>query len=79
MAAVRAIEQADLIVAPVACEGGISMAMRIASRWIKPDQPQRSVVFPMVEAAEPRQQAWKAAADLLAFEVSTGKHVVLLC
>ena len=79
MAAVRAIEQADLIVAPVACEGGISMAMRIASHWIKPDQPQLSVVFPMVEAAEPRQQAWKAAADLLASEVSTGKQVVLLC
>ena len=79
MAAVRAIEQADLIVSPVARPGEVGMAARIASRWIKPDQPQRSHVFPMVEAPQPRQQAWKAAADLLAGEVSAGKQVVLLC
>ena len=79
MAAVRAIEQADLIVSPVARLGEVGMAARIASRWIKPDQPQRSHVFPMVEAPQPRQQAWKAAADLLAGEVSAGKQVVLLC
>ena len=60
MAAVRAIEQADLIVSPVARPGEVGMAARIASRWIKPDQPQRSHVFPMVEAPQPRQQAWKA-------------------
>ncbi|AII44184.1 hypothetical protein KR100_12570 [Synechococcus sp. KORDI-100] len=79
MAAVRAIEQADLIVSPVARPGEVGMAARIASRWIKPDQLQRSHVFPMVEAPQPRQQAWKAAADLLAGEVSAGKQVVLLC
>ena len=79
MAAVRAIEQADLIVSPVARQGEDSMAARIASRWIRPDQPQLSLVFPMVQAPAPRRQAWKAAADLLADEVSAGKQVVLLC
>ena len=51
---------------PVARPGEVGMAARIASRWIKPDQPQRSHVFPMVGGPQPRQQAWKAAADLLA-------------
>ena len=79
LAAVRAIEQADLIAAPVARPDAESMAARIARRWIKPDQPQLSLLFPMVEASEPRLRAWVDAADALATEVSAGKQVVLLC
>ena len=79
LAAVRAIEQADLIAAPVARPDAESMAARIARRWIKPDQSQLSLLFPMVEASEPRLRAWTAAADALATEVSAGKQVVLLC
>ena len=79
LAAVGAIEAADLIACPVARSGAESMAAAIAARWIRPHQRIIPLLFPMVDAAEPRRLAWHQAADTLAAEVATGQRVVLLC
>ena len=79
VAAVRAIAAADLVAYPVAREGGEGMAATIAAPWIGPQQSRLPLVFPMVAEAEPRRQAWLAAADRLAAEVAAGRVVVLLC
>ena len=79
LAAVRAIEQADVIACPVARTNGESMAMQIARRWVRANQRVLPVLFPMIQDAEPRRQAWNAAADALAALVAEGQTVVLLC
>ncbi len=79
VAAVRAIESADLIAYPVARVGATGMAATIASAWIQPEQEQLPLLFPMVSEAEPRRAAWRAAADSLATAVRAGRAVVLLC
>jgi precorrin-2/cobalt-factor-2 C20-methyltransferase len=79
VAAARAIETADTVAYPVAREGADSMAAGVAGPWIGPGQRRLPLVFPMVTAAEPRRQAWQAAADRLAAEVAAGRSVVLLC
>lgn len=79
VAAVRAIEAASLVAYPVARPEGEGMAARIAAPWIRPDQPRLPLVFPMVAEAEPRRQAWHAAAAELAAAVTAGERVVLLC
>ena len=78
LAAVHAIEQADVVATPLAREGGASMAAAIASRYIAPQQRLLPLSFPMVAAAAPRQQAWHRAADAVAAEVSAGRSVALL-
>ena len=79
LAAVQAIEQADVVATPVARDGVASMAATIASRYIASQQRLLPLLFPMVAAATPRQQAWHQAADALAAEVSAGRSVALLC
>ena len=79
IAAVRAIETADLIAYPVAREGADGMAATIASPWIRPEQHRLPLRFPMVSEAAPRQAAWHAAAAALAEAVASGRQVVLLC
>jgi precorrin-2/cobalt-factor-2 C20-methyltransferase len=79
VAAVREIAAADLVAFPVANEGGQGMAAGIAARWLLPQQPQLPLLFPMTDAAEPRRQAWRAAAATLAAAVAAGQRVVLLC
>jgi precorrin-2/cobalt-factor-2 C20-methyltransferase len=79
VAAVQAIEAAAVVAYPVAREGAEGMAARIAAPWISPQQRRLPLVFPMVAEAEPRRQAWHAAADALAAEVAAGQAVVLLC
>ena len=79
VAAVQAIEAAAVVAYPVARKGAEGMAARIAAPWISPQQRRLPLVFPMVAEAEPRRQAWHAAADALAAEVAAGQAVVLLC
>ena len=55
------------------------MAAAIAARWIRPHQRMLPLLFPMVDAAEPRRLAWHQAADSLAAEAAAGQRVVLLC
>ena len=79
VAAVRAIEAAAVVAYPVARPDAEGMAARIAAPWIAPQQRRLPLLFPMVAEAEPRRQAWHAAADALAAEVAAGQAVVLLC
>lgn len=79
VAAVRAIEAADLIAYPVARPEAEGMAATIAAAWIRPEQERLPLLFPMVAEAEPRRAAWHAAADALAAAVAAGRSVVLLC
>ena len=79
IAAVRAVEQAEVVAYPVGREGGTGMALTIAERWLKPDQQRLPLLFPMVAEAGPRIDAWRCAADRLAQLVGEGRRVVLLC
>jgi precorrin-2/cobalt-factor-2 C20-methyltransferase len=79
VAAVRAIEAAAVVAYPVARLEADGMAARIAAPWIRPEQRRLPLLFPMVAEAEPRRQAWHAAANALAAELRQGHPVVLLC
>ncbi len=79
VAAVRAIAAAAVVAYPVARPGAEGMAVRIAAPWILPSQRLLPLVFPMVSEAEPRRQAWHAAAAALEAVVAAGEAVVLLC
>ena len=79
LAAVDAIKQAQVVAFPAVRDGAESMAASIAEPWIRPEQRRLPLVFPMVEAAEPRRHAWHQAAAALAAEVECGHAVVLLC
>ena len=79
VAAVRAIAAAAVVAYPVARLGGEGMAASIAAPWLSDHQRRLPLLFPMVQEAEPRRQAWRFAADQLAAEVSAGQAVVLLC
>lgn len=79
VAAVRAIQAATVVAYPVARLEADGMAARIAAPWLGETQRRLPLLFPMVEEAEPRQRAWRAAADVLAAEVAAGHAVVLLC
>jgi precorrin-2/cobalt-factor-2 C20-methyltransferase len=79
VAAVRAIEAAAVVAYPVARLEADGMAARIAAPWLRPEQRRLPLLFPMVSEAEPRRQAWHAAADALTAELSQGHAVVLLC
>ena len=79
LAALRSLHQATVVAYPVAREGAEGMAASIAAPWMRPEQIRLPLVFPMVDAAEPRQTAWRDAADQLAALVERGERVVLLC
>ncbi len=79
VAALRAIAAAAVVAYPVARLGTDGMAATIAAPWIRPEQRRLPLLFPMVAEAEPRQLAWRAAADALAAQVAAGRSVVLLC
>ena len=79
VAAVLAIRAAAVVAYPVARLAAEGMAAQIAAPWIAPEQRRLPLLFPMVSEAEPRRQAWHAAAAALAAEVAAGQAVVLLC
>lgn len=79
VAAVRAIRAAAVVAYPVARLEAEGMAAQIAAPWMGPEQRRLPLLFPMVSEAQPRRQAWHAAAAALAAEVAAGQVVVLLC
>ena len=79
LAAVEAIRKAEVVAYPVGRPGGDSMAATIAAAWIRSDHQRLPLLFPMVEAAEPRRAAWGAAAQELQEAVRSGQQVALLC
>jgi len=79
VAAQRAIAAATVVAYPVASLERVGMAAQIAEPWIVPTQQQLPLLFPMVQEAEPRQQAWQHAAAAVAAAVAAGERVVFLC
>ena len=79
VAAQRAIAAATVVAYPVAALDRLGMAAQIAQPWLAPTQKRLPLLFPMVQEAEPRQQAWQQAARAVAAEVTAGERVVFLC
>ncbi|NBQ37941.1 MAG: precorrin-2 C(20)-methyltransferase, partial [Synechococcus sp.] len=79
VAAQRAIAAATVVAYPVAALERPGMAAQIAQPWLVPSQRRLPLLFPMVQEAEPRQQAWQQAARAVAAEVAAGEQVVFLC
>ena len=79
LAAVQAIESAAVVAYPVARPDAEGMAAQIAAPWVTAEQRRLPLLFPMVAEAEPRQRAWREAADAIAVEAKRGLAVVLLC
>jgi len=79
LAAQRAIAAATVVAYPVAVLERPGMAAQIAQPWLLPTQRQLPLLFPMVQEAEPRQQAWRQAASAVAAEARAGERVVFLC
>ena len=79
VAAQRAIAAATVVAYPVAALERPGMAAQIARPWLAPTQRQLPLLFPMVQEAEPRQQAWQQAASAVAAEIRAGEQVVFLC
>ena len=79
VAAQRAIAAATVVAYPVAALERPGMAAQIAQPWLVPTQRRLPLLFPMVQEAEPRQQAWQQAASAVAAEVAAGEQVVFLC
>ena len=79
LAAVEAIRRAEVVAYPVGRPGADSMAAKIAAAWIRNDHQRLPLLFPMVEAAEPRRTAWGAAAQELQQAIRSGQQVAMLC
>lgn len=78
--AVKAIQNADVIMCPTSKEGKDSIAFSIISSLIdgskKPDV--QNLVFPMVKDRETLETTWETNARLIAEKVRSGKNVVYL-
>ncbi|MDE1766132.1 MAG: precorrin-2 C(20)-methyltransferase [Thaumarchaeota archaeon] len=78
--AVKAIQNADVIMCPTSREGKESIAYSIVSSLVnnskKPDV--ENLVFPMVKDRETLENTWETNARLIADKVKDGKNVVYL-
>ncbi len=78
LAAVEAIEKADVVAYPASEDGEAGMAAKIANKWISRDKKKLPIYFPMTTEIIPREIAWRKASDALAAEVALGQRVVFL-
>ena len=74
--ALKAIENCDIIVAPVAVEGGESVAYEIAKEYIKDDTKVVLKHFPM--GKKDRVEKAKEAYEYIRYEIENGKTVGFL-
>ena len=79
VAGLKALRQARTVAYPVAQPGGEGMAARIAAPWLRSEQRQLPLHFPMTTAPEPCRQAWRCAARQLLQALAERPPVVLLC
>ena len=79
LAAIQAIQEATVVAFPVSKEGGTSMALTIASKWISKDQKRIPLFLPMLVQEEALRKAWRIAGNKLAIEVANMEQVVFLC
>lgn len=76
--AVRAIENADVIIAPRTEKKEGSVAYEIAKCYIRPETKVDQLIFPMNFDAESQDHYWEAAKDVIAAYLKEGKKVVFL-
>ena len=78
MAAVDAIKESTVVSYPVSIIGGVSLAERIASKWISEDKKKLPLHFPMVDDQNTLREAWEVAGNKLMKMVEQGERVVFL-
>ena len=78
LAAVDAIRHSTVVSYPVSCEGGESLAEKIASKWISKDQKKIPLHFPMVNDQSILKNAWRVAGNELVRMIDKGERVVFL-
>ena len=78
--AVRAIQNADIIMCPTSKEGKPSIALSVVSSIIDDSRKKQIVnlVFPMTKDRETLEAAWEKNSKILAEGVLSGKNVVYL-
>ncbi len=78
IAALRAIQSANILAYPVHKEGAESMAINIVSDFIRKDQNLLPLLFPMVTSPEVLKDAWKKAGDQINDCLKKEQRVVFL-
>ena len=78
LAAVEAIQKATVVSYPVATEGGESIALKIASKWITKDKKRLPLHFPMTLDKKSLGGAWCNAGKELIRMVEKGERVVFI-
>ena len=78
--AVKAIQNADIIMCPASKEDRPSIALSVVSPIIDKSKNQKIVklIFPMTKDKDILQDTWKKNAKIMAETVLTGKNVVYL-
>ena len=77
--AVRAIQDADVIMCPASGEDRPSIALSIISKLIKPeDQEVVKLIFPMTKDRDVLEQTWKRNAKIMAEVAMSGKNVIYI-
>jgi len=78
LAAVDAIKDSTVVSYPVSMRGGVSLAAKIASKWISKDKKKLPLYFPMVNDQKTLKKSWRVAGDELIKLVEEGEKVVFL-
>ena len=78
LAAVEAIQESTVVSYPVSTRGGVSLAEKIASKWITKDKKKLPLHFPMVDDQNTLKSAWRVAGRELRKMVDKGERVVFL-
>lgn len=75
---VKAIQKADIIIAPCSKTEEDSIALNIVKQYINEGTEQRKMVFPMISCREALRQHWQQNAVEIMKELDRGKLVVFL-
>ena len=78
LAAVEAIKESTVVSYPVSTKGGVSLAEKIASKWITKDKKKLPLHFPMLNDTNTLKSAWRVAGNELMKMVDRGERVVFL-
>lgn len=76
--AVKAIEDADIIIAPRTEKRDDSIALAIAKPYVKKDAQVIELVFPMVYDEQRLDDSWQANREIIADYLRQGRHIIFL-
>ena len=76
--AVRLVQAADVVAYPAA-EDRRSIARGIVAAYLRPEQIEIPLRFPLAESSAPAQRFYDAAAEDLATHLAAGRDVAVLC